>query len=358
MIPWEVSSSVPISRIDFSIDGGPVLWTEHYARYMFNGDPDGRLDTTTLTNGTHTLEVDSYDSAGNRVATATETVTVSNGAAPTQGVTVSLSSPSAGATLSGTVAVIANASAPAGIGIVQLIVDGTVVGSDSAAPYTWSWVSSTVPDGINYLQIRAYDSSGNLLGSSNTIPVTVANSSPAPGPGDTQAPTVSLTTPAAGATVSGTVPVVAAASDNAGVTIVQLLVDGAVAGSDSTFPYTWGWNTTNLPVGTHTLQARAYDAAGNLGSSSTITVTVSNASPPPAGPVPPPGPGQAPPPASPSTEALFRIRVCVRGMWMGLFRVVRMMGVRGGMLGGRLGVSRGEVSGAEIVCLSLAGRVR
>ncbi len=45
---------------------------------MFNGDPDGRLDTATLANGSHTLTVDGYDSAGTRIATGSRTVTVSN----------------------------------------------------------------------------------------------------------------------------------------------------------------------------------------------------------------------------------------------------------------------------------------
>ena len=45
---------------------------------MFNGDPDGRLDTTTLTNGTHTLNVDGYNAAGTKIAAASKTVTVSN----------------------------------------------------------------------------------------------------------------------------------------------------------------------------------------------------------------------------------------------------------------------------------------
>jgi hypothetical protein len=47
---------------------------------MFNGDPGGRLDTTTLSNGSHTLTVDGYDAAGTRIATASKTVTVSNSA--------------------------------------------------------------------------------------------------------------------------------------------------------------------------------------------------------------------------------------------------------------------------------------
>src|ERR1043166_7547768 len=57
------------------------------------------------------------------------------------------------------------------------------------------------------------------------------------GGGDTTPPTASVTSPAAGATVSGTIAVTASASDDVGVTRVDVLVDGAVAGSDATAPY-------------------------------------------------------------------------------------------------------------------------
>ena len=77
-IAWEVTSPVVVDRIDFSLDGGAALWTERAAPFMFNGDPGGRLDTTTLTNGTHTLNVDGYDAAGTKIATASKTVTISN----------------------------------------------------------------------------------------------------------------------------------------------------------------------------------------------------------------------------------------------------------------------------------------
>ena len=93
---------------------------------------------------------------------------------------------------------------------------------------------------------------------------------------DTTPPTTSITSPANGATVSGTVTVQASASDNVGVTRVELYVDGAHAGTATTSPYTFSWNTTTVANGSHTLQTRAYDAAGNVGSSATITVTVSN----------------------------------------------------------------------------------
>jgi len=105
--------------------------------------------------------------------------------------------------------------------------------------------------------------------------VTVSNA-------DTTPPAVSITAPASGATVSGSVTVSASASDNVGVGGVQFLVDGANLGSeDTSSPYSVSWNTTTLANGSHTLTATARDAAGNRTTSSPVTVTVSNGSPPP-----------------------------------------------------------------------------
>ncbi|MFP2926236.1 PHB depolymerase family esterase [Pyxidicoccus sp. 3LG] len=99
-------------------------------------------------------------------------------------------------------------------------------------------------------------------------------------PGDTTPPTVNVTAPASGATVSGTVTVTASASDNVGVTRVEFLVDGSVVGSDSAAPYELAWNTTSVGNGAHTLGARAYDAAGNQATDSDTSVTVSNSGTP------------------------------------------------------------------------------
>jgi poly(hydroxyalkanoate) depolymerase family esterase len=97
------------------------------------------------------------------------------------------------------------------------------------------------------------------------------------GGGDTTPPTVSITAPAAGATVSGSIAVTASASDNVGVTRVDVLVDGAVAGSDTAAPYSVAVDTTRLAGGGHTLTARAFDAANNAGSSAAVAITVQNA---------------------------------------------------------------------------------
>ena len=106
-----------------------------------------------------------------------------------------------------------------------------------------------------------------------------AAGTPPPPPSDTTPPTVSLSSPTGG-TVSGTVTVSANATDNVGVTRVDFFVNGTLKASDSTSPYQYSWNTTTLANGSATLRATAYDAAGNIGQSSTVTVNVANAAPP------------------------------------------------------------------------------
>jgi hypothetical protein len=92
--------------------------------------------------------------------------------------------------------------------------------------------------------------------------------------GDTSPPTVSLSSPANGASVSGSVAVSATASDNVGVTRVDFFVDGSLEGSDTSLPWGFGLDTTALTSGAHTIGVRAYDAAGNASSLTTISVTV------------------------------------------------------------------------------------
>jgi len=90
-------------------------------------------------------------------------------------------------------------------------------------------------------------------------------------------PTVALTAPASGATLTGTVMVTATASKNAGVAGVQFQVDGTNVGAAvTTPPYTMRWDTTMTRNGAHTLTATARDAAGHTTTSRMINVTVAN----------------------------------------------------------------------------------
>src|SRR5262249_38901304 len=93
---------------------------------------------------------------------------------------------------------------------------------------------------------------------------------------DATPPTVSMTAPANATTVSGSVTVSATASDNVGVVGVQFLLDGVNLGAEDTAsPYSVTWNTTSASNGSHTVSARARDAAGNS-STASVTVTVNN----------------------------------------------------------------------------------
>ena len=100
---------------------------------------------------------------------------------------------------------------------------------------------------------------------------------------DNSPPTVSITSPASGAIVSGTITVTATASDDRGVSGVQFQLDGGNGGAEDTAaPYSISWDTTTASGGTHTLTAVARDAAGNQTTSAPVTVTVSNTPPPPS----------------------------------------------------------------------------
>jgi len=93
---------------------------------------------------------------------------------------------------------------------------------------------------------------------------------------DVEPPAVSITAPANGATLRGTVIVTATATDNVGVVGVQFKVDGGNLGiEDSSAPYSASWNASAL-YGPHTLTAVARDAAGNVRISSPVVVTIDN----------------------------------------------------------------------------------
>lgn len=99
---------------------------------------------------------------------------------------------------------------------------------------------------------------------------------------DNTPPTVSITAPANGATIAGSIVVKASAADDRGVAGVQFQLDGANAGAEDTAaPYEITWDTTLTPDGSHTIRAVARDTSGNRATSAPVTVTVSNAAPPP-----------------------------------------------------------------------------
>src|SRR5437879_1614310 len=96
---------------------------------------------------------------------------------------------------------------------------------------------------------------------------------------------VTITAPADGATVSGTVPVTASVTIVGSLTVagVQFKLDGNNLGAeDTSAPYSVSWNTTTASNASHTLTAVARDGLlGTLWSSNPVTVTVFNDTTPP-----------------------------------------------------------------------------
>ena len=94
---------------------------------------------------------------------------------------------------------------------------------------------------------------------------------------DTTPPTVDVTSPADGATVSGTVLITAVASDDVGVSQVDFYLNNVLVGTDNSAPYEHSWNSVGAasPVA---IKAVAFDAAGNLATDDDTAVTVTTPS--------------------------------------------------------------------------------
>jgi hypothetical protein len=175
-----------------------------------------------------------------------------------------------------TIAAVAGAVVPAGVQFTDGILP---LGSDNTSPYA----ATFTPDPTVRSRIRVIANAVDALGRVNynvaAAPFVSGALDAAP---DTTPPTVSIISPSAGATVSGTITITAAAGDNVGVVGVQLKVDGANLGAEyTTAPYSTSWDTTGVADGPHTLTAVARDAAGNQTTSTSVVVTVDNAPPPP-----------------------------------------------------------------------------
>lgn len=99
------------------------------------------------------------------------------------------------------------------------------------------------------------------------------------GGNDTTAPTVAITSPAAGASVAGPTPITASAADNVGVTRVDFSVGGVPLASDTSAPWDASADFSGAPEGPVDIEAQAFDAAGNPSTPATITVTVDHTAP-------------------------------------------------------------------------------
>lgn len=174
---------------------------------------------------------------------------------------VAIAAPLGSATVSGLVPVDVGATDNVGVTKVELSVNGSVVASDTSAPFAFSWDSTRVPNGMASLVAIGYDAAGNVARSA-AVGVNVANGVTA----DTVAPVATISNPADGSKVSASsVTIQGSATDNSGTAglSLKLFIDGKQVASVSGGQLSYKWNTRKVSTGTHEIKLTASDAAGN-----------------------------------------------------------------------------------------------
>ena len=166
---------------------------------------------------------------------------------------------------------------------------GISVGGTGLSADTWQWVdyqNGNTGDKVS-LTLTAGTHSLVLIGDEAGVKVDrvilLTDSCTPTGTGDNCAgspdatpPTVSVSSPANAAIVGGSQTVIANATDDDTVTNVDFYIDGSLAGSDTSAPFEYTWDTTTESDGAHTIYAIARDAWNNSTTSATNNITVSN----------------------------------------------------------------------------------
>ncbi len=251
----------PQPALTWSVSGGGAV------------DAAGLFTAGATPGGPYTLTA----SGGGLMALAQVTLSL---APDTHPPSVSLTAPAPNAVVTGALALEAAASDDVGVTKVAFYADGaTLLGEATSAPYQLTVPGGTLADGAHLLTAQAFDAAGNSA-TSDGVPITVGS-----GPVDAAPPVVSIVTPAQGASTPLGVPVSLEASDDVGVTKVQLELDGAVAAEWTQAPWS---GSLDVSAGAHTLVAIAWDASGKLARSEAVTFTADAQLTPP--PSTPPGP--------------------------------------------------------------------
>jgi len=259
----DANDNIGVVGVQFLLNGNNLGAEDLTLPYSFT------WNTNTVADGSYSLTAKARDAAGNVTTSSYIIVNVLNHPPDTESPTVNLIAPPPGEVV-GTINLVADASDNVGVVGVQFLLNGNNLGAeDLTTPYSVSWNTLAISNGLYTLTARARDAAGNITTSADVV-VTVNN------PPDTELPIVNITAPAAG-NVSGTINVTATANDNIAVTGVRFLLDGnPISEQVPSAPYAVSWNTLTASNGQHILTATARDAAGNLGTSADVIVTVNN----------------------------------------------------------------------------------
>lgn len=165
-ISVDATDNVGVDKIEIYIDNvlKKTLTTSPY-NYTW--------DSSTATNGTHTIYAKAYDAEGNVGTSNTISVSVSGGIQDTTSPTVTINYPDNNSTVYGVIELSATANDDVGVTKVEFYVDSTFIGegisSGQAGPYTLQWDTKTVTNGTHTITVKAYDAAGNIGSASKTV---------------------------------------------------------------------------------------------------------------------------------------------------------------------------------------------
>jgi chitinase len=264
-------ASVTIQRSPASLGTWTDVCTDASAPYSCS------FDTMLVTDGLYDFRA----SATDNVAKTTVSLTVANRRVDNTNPTATMNDP--GANLRLTVALPATATDPGGSGVASVLIQRspatlgiwTDVCTDTTSPYSCSFDTLTVTDGLYDFRAISTDNAGNSATSA-----TVANRRV-----DNTLPTASLTDPGAYLRQSPTLS--ATASDVGGSGVLNVAFERSPAGAgtwtnictDATSPYQCVFDTTLVADGAYDLRAVATDNAGNTSTSMVANRTIDNTPP-------------------------------------------------------------------------------
>jgi hypothetical protein len=249
----------PVSVTLSAADGGSGVAA---IRYTTDGsDPTTASPTYTApftVSATTTVKYRAWDNAGNVEATNSQLIQI-DATAPVSSITCNGSTCSTGWYNASVTVALSATDAQSGVAVIRYTTDGS--DPTTASP---AYIGPFIVSAVTTVKYRAWDNAGNVEATkSQSIRI------------DTTAPTVAITSPANGATVTGSVKITANASDSgSGIAQVSFYADGVLIGTKSSAPYSVSWNTKKVARGQHTLVAIAQDVAGNSQTSASIQVTV------------------------------------------------------------------------------------
>ena len=262
-------SSVTVSAT--AADNAAVAGVTFYANGAALGVEDTSApysivwNTTATTSGSKTLTAVVRDSSNNVATASPFTVTVDN-ISPVISSIATSSITASGAVISWTTNELSNSRIDYGVSTSY----GSNVSSSTLTTTHLMSLTGLAAATTYHIRIQSADAIGNTATSSDVVFTTSVGADVAP-------PTVSLTAPTNGATVSGLTTITATASDTVAVAGVTFKLDGTVVigSEDTTAPYSIAWNSASTTDGSHTLSAIARDTSNNL-ATSTVSVTVAN----------------------------------------------------------------------------------